>query len=147
MNAQELWRSFAREKGIEHDNYEAWPFGAAPDKLADLVIKGIKTATASLYCLYEIESEPMPKAGDYSVILNSKGEAVCIIRTTKVHVEPFNMVSPEHAFKEGEGDRSLAYWRMVHTEFFTDCLSGTGISFSEDMEVLCEEFELVYTAE
>ena len=28
-------------------------------------------------------------------------------------------VSEEHAYKEGEGDRSLAYWRAVHEEFFT----------------------------
>ncbi len=61
--------------------------------------------------------------GDYSVILNSSGEAVCIIKTLKVYVTSFNQVSDEHAFKEGEGDRSLEYWRMVHVSFLKNELA------------------------
>ena len=33
---------------------------------------------------------------------------------------PFDEVSKEHAYKEGEGDRSLAYWRDVHEDFFAE---------------------------
>lgn len=40
----------------------------------------IKTATCSAYDLYHAEGEPIPKVGDYSIILNSDGEAVCIIK-------------------------------------------------------------------
>ena len=41
---------------------------------------------------------------------------------------------------EGEGDKSLDYWRKVHIKFFEE---EFGDKFNEDMEVLCEEFELV----
>lgn len=143
MNAVEMWERFCEKSGIKAD-YDDWAFGGAPDALAELVLNGIKTATASAYPLYEQEQEPLPKAGDYSVILNTKGEAVCIIRTTKVYVVPFREVSADHAFREGEDDRSLESWREVHRDFFTREMNDEGLSFDEDMPVVCEEFMRVY---
>ena len=87
MRAEELW-----EKSGLSGTYESWAFGEAPDKLAELVVQGIKTATCSAYDLYLINNEPLPKAGDYSIILNSNGEAVCIIKTIKVYVTDYNQV-------------------------------------------------------
>ncbi len=143
MNAAEMWERFCEKSGIKAD-YDDWAFGGAPDALAELVLNGIKTATASAYPLYEQEQEPLPKAGDYSVILNTKGEAVCIIRTTKVYAVPFREVSADHAFREGEDDRSLESWRKVHRDFFTREMNDEGLSFDEDMPVVCEEFMRVY---
>lgn len=143
MNAAEMWERFCEKSGIKAD-YDDWAFGGAPDALAELVLNGIKTAMASAYPLYEQEQEPLPKAGDYSVILNTKGEAVCIIRTTKVYVVPFREVSADHAFREGEDDRSLESWREVHRDFFTREMNDEGLSFDEDMPVVCEEFMRVY---
>ena len=143
MNAAEMWERFCEKSGIKAD-YDDWAFGGAPDALAELVLNGIKTATASAYPLYEQEQEPLPKAGDYSVILNTKGEAVCIIRTTKVYVVPFREVSAGHAFREGEDDRSLESWRAVHRDFFTREMNAEGLTFDEDMPVVCEEFMRVY---
>ena len=143
MNAAEMWERFCEKSGIKAD-YDDWAFGGAPDALAELVLNGIKTATASAYPLYEQEQEPLPKAGDYSVILNTKGEAVCIIRTRKVYVVPFREVSADHAFREGEDDRSLESWRKVHRDFFTREMNDEGLSFDEDMPVVCEEFMRVY---
>lgn len=146
MDANELWRQFQKEKNIGDVAYEAWAFGGAPDKLAELVIKGIKAATTSLYYWYESGEERLPKTGDYSVILDAKGNAVCIIQTTKVYIVPFCEVSKEHARKEGEGDLTLAYWRQVHKDFFSDELKVEQKDFSETMDVVCEEFKLIYVA-
>jgi uncharacterized protein YhfF len=145
MNAHEMWNLFCNRNNIKNENYVAWAFGCAADKLASLVLNEIKVATASAYDLFELDdSEPMPKVGDYSIILNSKAEAVCVIRTTKLYVKKFLEVSEEHAVKEGEGDKSLDYWRKVHKEFFTDEFKKFGLEFSYDMKVLCEEFEVVF---
>ena len=149
MREEELWKAYCEKENIDIDTpYEAWEFGDAPDKLADLVLREIKTATASGYDLYFIEGEeePLPQPGDYSVILNSKDEAVCIIQTTKTTVVPFDEVSEEHAYKEGEGDRSLAYWRAIHEEFFTEEFEETEIEFNGQTRILCEEFKVVYKA-
>lgn len=146
MKAEEMWAEYCNNCGIDESTpYEAWAFGDAPDTLVRLVLEGMKVATASAYDLYALdESEPMPKVGDYSVILDSQDNAVCIIKTIKLDVVPFNQVTSGFAFMEGEGDRSLAYWRRVHKEFFTKELKEYGLEFSEDMKVLCEEFKLLY---
>ncbi|MBQ8638956.1 MAG: ASCH domain-containing protein [Lachnospiraceae bacterium] len=144
MTEKELWNDFITKNKMEDCEYEAWAFGAEPDLLARLAASGEKTATASAYPLYEIENEPLPKAGEYSVILDSKGEAVCVVQTKRVSIVSFQEVPAEHAYKEGEGDKSLDYWRNVHEEFFTACLEEAGLQFTADMKVVCEEFEVVY---
>ncbi len=139
MIAEEMWEA----AGLSGD-YEAWAFGGDPDKLAELVKCGTKTATCSALLFYELENEEIPKAGDYSVILDANDQAVCIIKTTRVYITTFREVSEEHAYKEGEGDRSLAYWRKVHKEFFTEELASIDRKFDEEMQLVCEEFELVW---
>ena len=132
------------EKSGISGTYEAWSFTDAPDKLVSLVMQGIKTATCSAYDIYQINNEKLPQVGDYSVILNSNDEAMCIIRTTKVYVTDFDQVSEEHAYKEGEGDRSLEYWRIVHEDFLRSELTPVNIPFNNKTKVVCEEFEVVY---
>lgn len=144
MNAEQMWSEYKKITDNINNKYQSWSFGFDADLLANLVVKGEKTATASAYQLYEIENEPLPKTGSYNIILDSKNNAMCIIETTKVYVEDFNKVSKEHAFKEGEGDKSLDYWRKGHKEFFVICMNEVGKEFSEDMKVVCEEFKVVF---
>jgi uncharacterized protein YhfF len=61
-----------------------------------------------------------------------------------VTIKPFSEVDEEFARLEGEGDKSLEYWRKTHIDFFTKELEGEKIEFSEDMLVVCEEFEVIY---
>jgi len=146
MTAKQMWDLFLHQypEAAQYP-YDAWCFGDAPDELAELTCRGIKTATASAYPLYELEGEPLPEVGTYSIVLLSDETAACIIRTEKVYVVPFREVSEVHAFREGEGDRSLAYWREVHERFFRKELESIGLVFSEDMGVVCEEFKVVFT--
>ena len=139
MTAEEMFR----QSGLEGE-YEAWSFGGDPDGLAQLVLSGEKTATCSALCFYEMDNERLPAQGDISVILNSKDEAVCIIETTKVYISRFDQVTASHALKEGEGDKSLEYWRKVHEEFFTNELKEIDLRFDKNMNLVCEEFEVVW---
>ena len=59
-------------------------------------------------------------------------------------VTPFMQVSAEHAYREGEGDRSLSYWREAHAHFFRLELAEIYAAFTEDMLVVCEEFQVVF---
>lgn len=144
MTHQQLWAAYRAAHPDAGEEYEAWAYGGNPDGLAELTRAGIKTATASAGVWYEAGEEPMPRAGEYSVILNSRDEAVCIIRTTRVYTAPFDQVGAEQAWREGEGDRSLACWRRVHEAFFRAELEEAGLEFSPSMPVVCEEFEVVY---
>lgn len=145
-----MWSLFI-EKNPEYKNakYEAWCFGGNNEddvnKLAKLVKDGIKTATASAYELYEIDKEPLPPVGYFNIILDSDKNAICITQTTKVYVCPFDKVSKEHAYKEGEGDKSLSYWREVHRQFFKNELKEYNLPFNGDTHVVCEEFKMVYS--
>ena len=146
MTAKEMWDAFTqRHPEASGAEYEAWCYGSdAADELARLTADGIKTATASAYPLYELEQEALPEAGEYNVILRTDGTALCITKTTKVTLVPYREVSAEHAFREGEGDRSLSYWRKVHGPFFEEELASAGLTFTEDMTVVCEEFRVVF---
>ena len=100
MTPQEMWNAYKQINPSIGDEIDAWAFGVEADLLADLVLKGEKTATASAYDLYALEDEPLPQEGTFDIILDSQDQAVCIVEITKVSVEPFNQVSAQHAFKE-----------------------------------------------
>lgn len=114
------------------------------DDLAALVVAGIKTATASLHWAYDDENERVPQPGDLSIITNWAGEPRCIIEVTDVQIVPFNAVDARQAYEEGEGDRSLAFWRRVHWDFFSRECDAIGRTPSETMPVVCERFRVVY---
>ena len=144
MTPQEMWNAYKQINPSIGDEIDAWAFGVDADFLADLVLRGEKTATASAYDLYALEAEPLPREGPIDVILDSQNQAVCIVEITKVSVQPFNQVSDDHAFKEGEGDKSLAYWRQVHEDCFAEWLREAGLTFTPDSKVVLEEFRKVY---
>ena len=145
MTAEQMWNLYVQQcPEAANCTYDAWSYGDAPDELAELTRKGIKSATASAYPLYELEGEPLPETGGYNIILDSREAAVCITRTQRVFVVPFRDVTEVQAYREGEGDRSLEYWKAVHRRFFTEEMKNAGLTFSEDMGVVCEEFETVF---
>ena len=144
MKSDQMWQAYKILNQTIGDKIDAWAFGVDADYLAELVLMGQKTATSSAFDLYAVGNEPLPKENELSVILDSKENAICIIETTKVEVIPFKEVSKDHAYKEGEGDKSLAYWRQVHEEVFTEWMSEAGLTFTPDSKVVLEEFRKVY---
>ncbi|WP_152608202.1 ASCH domain-containing protein [Halalkalibacter okhensis] len=143
QEAKNYWNEYWGEK-VKPQAVSAWQFGSDPDRLAQLVIEGIKTATCSGFIFYKMEDEPLPKVDDYSIILNSKDVPVALIKTVKVEIIPFNQVPEEFAIAEGEGDRTYQYWKSAHETFFKNELKEIGLEYSEDMLLVCERFELVH---
>src|SRR5215471_8994908 len=71
-----FWQAFRRHTGLDHDNYAVASFGDFPQmatELADLVMAGIKRATVSLARDYGEGCEPIPKAGDFVMMLDGEG--------------------------------------------------------------------------
>lgn len=146
MELDTFWAKFVAQfpEYKDAERPEAWQFGVEADELADLVVRGIKTATASGYKLYELEGEALPQPGLLNIILNSKDEPVCVTQNTDLIVKPFDEVTAEFAYLEGEGDRSLDYWRRVHWAFFSEEYARNGLAFSESELVVGEVFECLY---
>ncbi len=116
---------------------ESFAFGDNPelaDELLALVLAGKKTATTWAVS----EGDKGVEAGKRWIVNDGEGRPRAIIETVEVRRRRFEEVDDDFAFDEGEGDRSLAFWRRAHTEYFT----GLG-QFAPGMEVYCERFRLV----
>lgn len=147
----DMWQAYtSTPEGVKYAEakYDAWHFCADEknaNELGDLVNKGIKTATCSLDYWYDVDEEEVrPEVGDHSVITDWDGKAICIIKTTKAYIKPLKDVDADHAYKEGEGDRSYEHWYRVHMDYFDNELKEINKTFTEDMDILCEEFEKVF---
>jgi uncharacterized protein YhfF len=116
------WAENSHDLGLEDlDTPNAWACGGTADQadeLLGLVLSGTKTATSSLLWSYEAEDEPLPAVGEVSIVCDGQGRPRALLRLTDVTVTDLDDVSERHAFAEGEGDRTLAYWRRAHEDFF-----------------------------
>lgn len=142
-----MWEDYQKINPNVRKDYDAWAFGDSnemADELAKLVLAGTKTATASNYRLYQLDKEELPYEGQLNIILNGAGMAVAIAETTTVEIVSFDEVTEEHAYLEGEGDRTLEYWREVHEDFFKKELDRANQSFHNQIPVVCERFKVIY---
>lgn len=148
MTGEMMGQAYCRATNTDcNQRHDIWKFcggGVFADELANLVLAGVKTATASAKIAYETENEALPEVGTYSVILFDNEEAACIIRDTKVSIVPFHLVSAEHAYKEGEDDRSLNKWREVHRRCFAPDYQAAGLDFDKIGDCVPEKFEVVH---
>ncbi len=110
----------------------------------DLVCKDVKRATSHSLLGLQLRREELPKIGDFAVVTDWSGKAKCVIRTTSVRLIPFFSVREEHARLEGEGDKSLEYWKKTHWDYYTRELEEFGRTPLESMIVVFEEFENLF---
>ncbi|EAQ85543.1 predicted protein [Chaetomium globosum CBS 148.51] len=131
-----LGRALPPPKDIFH-------FGGSSPRLADerlhLAIEGKKSATTSW---------PVPEplhwgVGDLSVILDGAGRPRALMRTTSLVQCSFRDVEEDFALAEAEGDYEA--YRTGHVAFYREQEGGE--AFGEDSIVLCERFEVIYSAE
>jgi uncharacterized protein YhfF len=116
---------------------ESFSFGDSPelaDELLALVLAGAKTAT----CWAASEGDKGVEVGKRWIVKDGQGRARAVLETLEVTRRRFAEVDEGFAHDEGEGDRSLAWWRRAHTDYFT----RRG-EFAPGMEVYCERFRLV----
>ncbi len=128
-------------------SYIAEGWGDSPemaDELGALITQGTKTGTCSALWEWEAEGNPIPEKGLITVVINGRGDPLCIVETVEVTVRNYNEVDADFARAEGEGDLSLEYWRAAHKRFFTRILAKIGKEFSENMPLVCERFKVIF---
>jgi uncharacterized protein YhfF len=143
----ELWDAYRAAAGVTGEPAGSFAFGDSPelaDELAELVLHGPKRATAGLLLELEHDGEKVPEAGDHWVVLDGRGDQVCVIRTTQVQLKPLREVDDAFAWDEGEGDRSLAWWRRGHDAYFSRRCEALGVPFNDEVIVVFERFDLVW---
>lgn len=144
-----FWDGFCAEVGEDRSDrfFEAFHFDdneADANALAELVLAGVKRATASLVWSLEDAGGSPPEPGALSVVTCWDGTPVCVIETLDVEILPFEQVGAGFAATEGEGDGSLEYWRRVHWAYFGRECERAGRTPSQAMPVACERFRVVY---
>jgi uncharacterized protein YhfF len=144
-----FWDAFVATAGSDAPSrfYEVFHFDdheKSANELADLVLSGAKRATAGLVWVFEVKRRPIPKPRDLSVVTRWDGRPVCVIETTRVEIHPYDEVDEAFAAAEGEGDRSLRYWREAHWRFFSRECQRIGRTPEPRMPVVCEGFDVVY---
>ena len=138
-----LWAEYAAATGAR-EPYTSWGFadGSNPalmTKLGLLVRDGPKRATAGREADFD-EEEPIPLPGDHHVIHDGEGRPICIIRTTSVEIRPFGEADEQFAWDEGEGDRTLEWWRAAHIRFF----ASVGTPIDDSTPLVLERFAKVW---
>jgi uncharacterized protein YhfF len=107
---EEFWQAFAKHSGQADADYVVVAFGDTAEmatELAALVLSGIKRATASLVRDFSSPDNPLPRVGDFVVIVDGTGSPQCIYRTTEIEIKPLIAADERFAWDEGEGDRTL----------------------------------------
>lgn len=143
----EFWEKVKSETDITGDFADSWGFGDNPDlidELLDYVLDGIKRTSTSLLKDSELEGWPIDKEGEYNIILNGKGLPAAVIKTVSVRRVKYRDVDADHAYWEGEGDRTLETYFMEHDKYYKRRGEALGFEFNKDMLVDLVRFELVY---
>ena len=147
-----FWQKFCAQNPDVNPSepFQAWFFSNTREsakELAELVLAGKKTATASLAAINKMKPENAPVDGGYSVVTDFDGNPLCIVQTTEIRQLPFETVDAMFAFDEGEGDQSLEYWRDCHWEYFSAEAAQMNIDFDEKSVIACERFRLLFPVE
>lgn len=140
------WNRFLKETGLDPSTgfFEAFAFGSGErmaEELLKLVLDGKKRATTSSVLAFG--DHRLPAVGDYSIVLDGKGNPRCVIRTVKAVQMAFSEMDFATCVKEGEDD-SLESWRRNHEYFFGLEAKELGYPFTPDMPILFEEFDVVF---
>ena len=151
-SVQPFWAKFQASIGYGASPlfYEAFHFDdneRTANALGALVLSGQKRATAGLLWTNEITNKPLPKIGDLSVVTDWHGNPLCVIQSTHIEIVPFDSVSDSFAAIEGEGDKTLRFWREAHWRFFSRECQRIGREPTLHMPVVCEQFKEVYPVE
>src|SRR4051794_25352220 len=129
------WPSWP-EGDMDWRQLESFSYGDNPalaDELVALVVAGRKTAT----CWAAAEGL-LTTPGKRMVARDGQGRPRAVIEATELTQRRFGEVDEAFAFDEGEGDRTLSYWRTAHKRYFTRLGQ-----FSPDMLLWCERFRVV----
>jgi uncharacterized protein YhfF len=122
--------------------------GPLRDQLVAAVLDGSKTTTTGLVADYEHEGDPLPTAGDRSVVVDSSDHPVAVIELTEVRIVPLGQVDLQHAIDEGEGDTTLTTWRQNHESFWHSpemraALSDPTFTVNDTTPVVLQRFRVV----
>jgi uncharacterized protein YhfF len=142
-----FWLEYQRACNVKVPGFAAAALGdtrALADEHAELVLRGVKRAQATLKRDFEKELDPLPQLGDHLVVLDGSGRPRAIVKTTHVELRHFNEIDDAFAFDAGEGDLTLRWWLTAHRQEFAERAEVEGFEVHEQIPLVLEWFEVVW---
>jgi len=147
----EMWNNFTESNSeIKKDELPESDFfhnnRKDANRLAELTVHGKKKASSGLYILYKQYNVDLPKVGNKQIITDFDGKAKAIIETKRVDTIPFNKITKEYAELDmGTNIEPLEKWKKAHWDFFESFMKESGEKPTEDMLIVCQRFETIWT--
>ena len=143
-----MWQAFCHHAGRQDARHQVTYFRTPPavaDRLIDMTLAGMMRANAGpMHYFGEGREEPVPKAGEYALLLDSRKRPRLIYRMTRVSVAPLSLMSEQHAWEDGQGGGDREELLAVYRRSFTRQARLRRFEMHDDIETMFESFEVVW---
>ncbi|MGM9971618.1 MAG: ASCH domain-containing protein [Anaeroplasmataceae bacterium] len=139
MTYLDMWSQFLTNNQIEDVDYGVFQYDK--EDLEKLMSGKIK-AEISPYEVIRVNDYAIPFVGDYNIVIDDSDNAICVIKTTKVSIVPFNDIKEVDAIKLGFD--GLKEFRNIYKDILTSELKEININYQDEALCVIEEFEIIY---
>ena len=145
-----FWQAARESDGAARlsDTYQVRWFGIdepTTNQILKYIADGDKTGTFTLPWILSETGQAMPQVGDSIIVIDYSGNPRLAINLTQIQTVPFGQIGPEHTALDGPSVRELSVWTPIHRDFWNGELARFDRSVTDDMPVLVESFEVVYS--
>ena len=143
-----FWQAAKAADASLPDSYQVRWIGLDDDttrQILGLIEAGDKTGTFTLPWIIERTDQPASNVGDCVILISFDGKPAQVVRLTAIQQVPFGEITAEHTAIDGTPVRPLEIWKPLHTDYWNGLLAPFSMSVSDDMPVLFEKFELLYS--
>lgn len=141
-NLEDFWQTFLETRNLPASTpFIVWDLSlnkTEATKLRQLILTDEKKVVASLYDAYLIWHKPLPKVGDFALILEEEN-VVAVLKISAVDLRPFYQVGEIEALLQGAS--SLKEWQASSAESFQKEALQWGVTFQKESLIVLEMFE------
>ena len=113
--------------------------------IIDFIKEGEKVGTFSLPWLMESENIPASNTGQPIILLSYDGKPEIVVQITDIEETTFGEIDYDVTKIDGPPVRDPEVWIPLHREYWNNILKPYGRSCTDDMPVIVERFQLVYS--
>ena len=113
--------------------------------IIDFIKEGEKVGTFSLPWLLEEEDIPESHEGQPIILLSYNGQPEITVKITHIEETTFGEIDYKVTKIDGPPVRDPEVWIPLHREYWNGILKPYGRACTDDMPVIVEHFELVYS--
>jgi uncharacterized protein YhfF/DNA-binding CsgD family transcriptional regulator len=150
-STEAFWRAYCGHEGVHGARHAVTLFRTEPDvadRLLDRMLAGTMRAAVGPRALFGAGGEePLPRAGDYAVLVDRRKRPRLIWRTTDVRVAPLSSVDSTFVWRHGTGDADCRAWLRRLEPDMAGMARACGVEMHNEIETVFETLEVVWPRE